>query len=246
MKAGKPPQGVRMSGINFKHLIKGSALTVMTVALLCGTSFAAGPKMGHNKVAKISAKKTHMTRSGKAAKLDQVEQNLSEEELFAIALQSKNISKDGNTLTDKRDGKTYKVEIKGDKAWMKNNLAFSLSTPKQCLLEDEGNCKKFGRFYSHKEASKACPAGWHLPNDGEWRDYQKDQSKLDWNNLGKGGCKDWDGYCEGDNTGHYWSASKVKKNTARSWEFRSVAHSINRTDESLSKGLYVRCVADLR
>ena len=231
-----------MFGINFNRLVAAAAV----MALCCGTTFAAGPKMGQHKVAKISAKKSHMTYSSKKAKIVPVEQDLSEEELFAIALESKNISKDGNTLTDKRDGKTYKVEIKGDKAWMKNNLAFSLSTPKQCLLEDEGNCKKFGRFYSHKEASKACPAGWHLPNDGEWRDYQKDQSKLDWNNLGKGGCKDWDGYCEGDNTGHYWSASKVKKNTARSWEFRSVAHSINRTDESLSKGLYVRCVADLR
>ena len=240
-----------MSGIKFNHLLQGSgrALAFLAIATLCGTSFAAGPKMTMhkaNKAAKITPKKTLMTKS-RNARLDHIaKQDLSDEELFAIALQSKNISKDGHTLTDKRDGKTYKVEIKGDKAWMKNNLAFSLSTPKQCLLEDENFCKQYGRFYSHKEATKACPSGWHLPNDGEWRDYQKDQSKLDWNNLGKGGCKDWDGYCESSSTGHYWSASKVKKNTARSWEFRSVAHSINRTDESLSKGLYVRCVADLR
>ena len=232
-----------MFGIKFNRLVAATAV----LALCCGASFAAGPKkMGMHKMTKVSVKKTNLVHKGKTAKLKQPEQNLSEEELFALALESKNISKDGSTLTDTRDGKTYKIEIRGDKAWMKNNLSYSLSTPKQCLLEDEGNCKKFGRFYSHKEASKACPNGWHLPNDGEWRDYQKDQSKLDWNNLGKGGCKDWDGYCEGDNTGHYWSASKVKKNTARSWEFRSMAHSINRTDESLSKGLYVRCVADLR
>ena len=238
-----------MLGFNVNRLVMGSARVITVaavVALCCGTSFAAGPKMAHHKVAKISNKANMTHTSSKRAKLGHIEQNLSDEELFALALQSKNISQDGRTLTDKRDGKTYKVEIKGDKAWMKNNLAFSLSTPKQCLLEDEGNCKKFGRFYNHKEAAKACPSGWHLPNDGEWRDYQKDQSKLDWNNLGKGGCKDWDGYCEGDNTGHYWSASKVKKNTARSWEFRSIGRSINRTDESMSKGLYVRCVADLR
>ncbi len=231
-----------MFGINFDRLVTVTAIA----ALCCSASFAASPKKASvHKVTTVTSK-AHMAHPGKSAKLTQAEQNLSEEELFALALQSKNISEDGKTLTDKRDGKTYKVEIKGDKAWMKNNLAFSLSTPKQCLLEDEVNCKKFGRFYSHKEAAKACPAGWHLPNDGEWRDYQKDQSKLDWNNLGKGGCKDWDGYCESSSTGHYWSASKVKKNTARSWEFRSAARSINRTDESLSKGLYVRCVADLR
>ena len=235
-----------MSGIKFSSLLQGSgrALAACAVLALCTSSFAAGYKGGVHKPVKVG-NKTHLIKQ-KTTMTEQAAPEMSEEERFAMVLKSKNISEDGKTLTDKRDGRTYSVEIKGEKAWMKNNLSFSLSTPKQCLLEDEGNCKKFGRFYSHKEASKACPNGWHLPDDGEWRDYQKDQSKLDWNNLGKGGCKDWDGYCEGDNTGHYWSASKVKKNTARSWEFRSMAHSINRTDESLSKGLYVRCVADLR
>lgn len=221
----------------------GKAIAFLAVvALCCGTTFAAGPRP--HKVSPISKKSQLINKKG--SHLDTAGETLSEEELFALALKSKNISDDGTTLTDKRDGKQYKVEIKGDKAWMKNNLAFSLSTPKQCLLEDEKFCKQYGRFYSHNEAVKACPSGWHLPNDGEWRDYQKDQSKLDWNNLGKGGCKEWDGYCESSSTGHYWSASKVRKNTARSWEFRSAAKSINRTDESLNKGLYVRCVADLR
>ena len=233
-----------MSGFKIRRLIgnSGCALAACAVLALCTTPFAAPYKV--HKPAKIGDK-THLIKQKTSIK-EQALPEMSEEERFAMVLKSKNISEDGKVLTDTRDGKTYKVEIKGEKAWMKNNLAFSLSTPSQCLLEDEGNCKKYGRFYSHKEAAKACPSGWHLPNDGEWRDYQKDQSKLDWNNLGKGGCKDWDGYCESSSTGHYWSASKVKKNTARSWEFRSVARSINRTDESLSKGLYVRCVADLR
>lgn len=213
-------------------------------AMLASASFAAPVAAGSmkTKIAKPAA--SHMVKKAKKAKAPAV--TLSEEELFQAALKSKNISEDGKILTDKRDGKKYNVEIRGDKAWMKNNLAFSLSTPRQCLMEDEANCKKFGRFYSHSEAKMACPAGWHLPNDGEWRDYQKDQSKLDWNSLGKGGCKNWDGYCESSSTGHYWSESSVAKNTGRSWEFRSAAHSINRTDEAVSKGLYVRCVADLR
>ena len=230
-----------MFGINFNRLVTATAV----IAICCGTSFAAPAKMGMHKMTKVSAKKTNLVHKGKAAKIEQPEQNLSEEELFAMALESKHISKDGSTLTDTRDGKIYKVEIRGDKAWMKNNLSFSLSTPKQCLLEDEGNCKKFGRFYSHKEASKACPNGWHLPNDGEWRDYQKDQSKLDWNNLGKGGCKDWDGYCNSELTGHYWSSTSIMKNTGRSWEFRRQAKSIDRTDQNVQKGLYVRCVTEL-
>ena len=35
------------------------------------------------------------------------------------------------------------------------------------------------------------------------------------------------------------------KNTGRSWEFRKTGKNINRTDESVQKGLYVRCVTNL-
>lgn len=227
--------------ISPKHIV--TALVVS--AFFASTGFAAPHKMGVKKSVKTSKAKTQMTHQ-KSEALEQPAANMSDEELFKIALESKNISMDGKTLTDKRDGKRYSIEIRGDKAWMKKNLAFSISTPRQCLMENEDFCKKYGRFYSHQEANKACPAGWHLPDDGEWRDYQKDRSKLDWKDLGQGGCKDWDGYCESSTTGHYWSASTVKKNTGRSWEFKSEAKSINRTDESASKGLYVRCVADLR
>ena len=54
-----------MFGINFNRLVAAAAV----MALCCGTSFAAGPKMGQHKVAKISAKKSHMTHSSKKAKI---------------------------------------------------------------------------------------------------------------------------------------------------------------------------------
>lgn len=230
-----------MFTLSSKHIIAAFVVS----AVFAGASFGAPMKKSAHKMVKSGKAKTQLVHQKKET-LEQSAPTLSEEELFQQALQSKNISQDGKTLTDKRDGKKYAIEIRGDKAWMKKNLAFSISTPRQCLMEDEQSCKKYGRFYSHQEASKACPNGWHLPDDGEWRDYQKDRSKLDWKDLGQGGCKSWDGYCESSSTGHYWSASSVKKNTGRSWEFRSEAKSINRTDEVASKGLYVRCVADLR
>ena len=155
------------------------------------------------------------------------------------------VDEDRMMLTDPRDGKGYKVELRDNKLWMVTNLKFSLTSAKQCLLEDTTYCKKFGRFYSFNDAKKACPAGWHLPDDGEWRDYQKDRSKLNWDNLGRGGCKDWDGYCNSDLTGHYWSSTSIMKNTGRSWEFRRQAKSIDRTDQNVQKGLYVRCVTEL-
>jgi len=148
-------------------------------------------------------------------------------------------------LTDPRDNQVYKVEQRDDRLWMVSNLKYSLTSAKQCLLEDTTFCKKFGRYYTHTEAKKACPSGWHLPDDGEWRDFQKDRARLNWDNLGRGGCKDWDGYCNSDMTGHYWSSTSIMKNTGRSWEFRRQAKSIDRTDQNVQKGLYVRCVTEL-
>lgn len=157
------------------------------------------------------------------------------------------ISKEKMTFRDSRDGNEYKVEIRDSaKVWMIQNLKYGFKDAKQCYMDDTSYCTRFGRFFTYKEALNACPEGWHLPDDGEWRDYQKDQSKLNWKNLGQGGCKDWDGYCEMNTTGHYWSKTSLNDKTARAWEFRSKGRSIDRSDESIQKGLYVRCVADLK
>lgn len=162
-------------------------------------------------------------------------------------LSEKGVSKKDMVLTDKRDGKKYKVELRAGKVWMKNNLAFSLASEKQCYMDDWASCKRFGRYYTYNEALKACPVGWHLPDDGEWRDYQKERASIDWDNIGRGGCHDWDGsYCDGTATGHYWSATSILKNMGRSWEFRRLVRDIDRTDENMHKGLYVRCVANLQ
>lgn len=166
---------------------------------------------------------------------------VSERDFYA----EKNVDSKTMKLTDPRDNQVYKVEQRDDKLWMVSNLKYSLTSAKQCLLEDTTFCKKFGRYYTHTEAKKACPAGWHLPDDGEWRDFQKDRERLNWDDLGRGGCKDWDGYCNSELTGHYWSSTSIMKNTGRSWEFRRQAKSIDRTDQNVQKGLYVRCVTEL-
>ena len=166
---------------------------------------------------------------------------VTERDLYA----EKFVNRKDMKLTDPRDNQVYKVEQREDKLWMLSNLKYSLTSAKQCLLEDSTFCKKYGRFYNYTEAKKACPDGWHLPDDGDWRDFQKDRSKLNWDNLGQGGCRDWDCYCNRELTGHYWSSTSIMKNTGRSWEFRRQAKSIDRTDQNVQKGLYVRCVTEL-
>ena len=72
------------------------------------------------------------------------------------------------TFKDSRDGKTYeKVTISG-KTWMAENLNFA-AEGSMCYGDDAGNCEKYGRLYNWETALKACPAGFHLATDNEWK-----------------------------------------------------------------------------
>ncbi len=160
------------------------------------------------------------------------------------------------TMHDYRDNKDYKTTQIGDQVWMAENLNYEMSGT-SCYDNYVDNCKNMGRMYKWKQATKACPAGWHLPSDADWDkltntvggadlagDRLQNDAKIGFN-LVLGGIKGMSGnYSDKGRGTCLWSATDDGGINAYYREFSNSTDRIVRHYYDKTYFLYVRCVKD--
>lgn len=149
--------------------------------------------------------------------------------LFVTAL-SLNLSAQ-DKFTDPRDGNTYKTIKAGGTTWMAENLKFQVKRGAVYSFDNNSdNIAAYGLLYDWKTALKACPDGWHLPSDTEFRSLM-DQSEIN-DTRGKpgsgpatfrvqlAGMQDFEGtFSEMDESAYYWTSTEYSQNEAEYFSY---------------------------
>lgn len=114
--------------------------------------------------------------------------------LIIAALHLSCLETNTTTFVDPRDQEIYEVVPIGSQKWLGADLKFQ--TPNSlCYENDDDNCNRYGRLYNFDEANIACPPGWRLPSDEDWKKLETElgmkQPELD-------SIRIWRGTHEGD------------------------------------------------
>jgi len=70
---------------------------------------------------------------------------------------------------DERDNQLYNTVAIGDQLWFKENLRFETPTESYIYDDDPANLQTLGRLYTADAAEIACPQGWRLPSDDDFK-----------------------------------------------------------------------------
>ncbi|MFD2585564.1 fibrobacter succinogenes major paralogous domain-containing protein [Croceitalea marina] len=180
------------------------------------------------------------------------------------------------SFTDQRDGYSYKTvtyEIKHSKdsistmTWMAQNLNYKTESS-YCYDDYDSNCEIMGRLYIWSAAMKACPDGWHLPDDEEWRQladlfggvksaakHLKSTNEL-WKGATKGTNKSLfaampyghgtvgSGYFAFSLNATFWSATTISNDRASDWVLSDWERMIRYNGHKATAANSVRCIKD--
>ena len=143
-------------------------------------------------------------------------------------------SQETGSVTDERDGKTYKTVIIGNQIWMSENLAFKADEDYWTYDNNPEAVSKYGYLYSWKTAKMVCPQNWRLPSREDFiilLDSTGGKGKKSFEALIPGGSSGFSASFGGwvkdkgkkykniDEYGLYWSSSPFKIDEA---EFLSI------------------------
>lgn len=184
---------------------------------------------------------------------------------------------------DTRDNISYKIVDIGNQTWMAENLRYrgndlmkgngldSISndtSPLQYYIYEDSKkyYNKFGCLYTWTAAQIACPDGWHLPSDDEWKELEKwfgmteeeinksgwrgnnegsqlkEDRKSGFNVLMSGYKSNMGGFYLDKEVTAFWTSSEILNNTAYHRTLYKSETQIHRGDAKKGDGFCVRCV----
>lgn len=174
-----------------------------------------------------------------------------------------------SVFVDVRDWTLYETVELHQQTWMAENLKYDPGDESWVYQDDPENGKRYGRLYTWEAARKACPKGWRVPSDIEWRNMAKQFGDIgsDAGNE-KGLSEAYNALIEGGNSnfaallggkrftsgtfgdlnqyGDYWSSTEVDTATTNAliYSFNGATRKLEQYYDSKSLGVSCRCVKE--
>ncbi len=146
---------------------------------------------------------------------------------------------------------SYPIVAVGTQCWLAKNLNYATGSS-WCYNNNTTNCDTYGRLYNWNTANIACPAGWHLPSDGDFTTLtnftgasKEALYSAGWfDNIFAGDRNINGAFYNIGSTTYFWSSSAY--DSASAWFRRLYASNstVSRGDYSKANGFSVRCLRD--
>lgn len=172
-----------------------------------------------------------------------------------------------DSITDKRDGRTYKTVTIGSQTWMAENLNYKMDqggsgSNSYCYNDSPDSCAIYGRLYTWAGVMEnICPEGWHVPTKMEWKHFYRAiggsstimghflssevfnvmSAGIKWGEYAIDGAND--GYINIGLSSYFWTASEYSIDYAYSWSSYK-EREISEDVRSKANAMSVRCIKD--